>query len=253
MGDWAGILLVFLVLVTPYVMAAEAKGKWPIRRSFYWAVGAACIAFSITGSLAHEAHHDFIAHMKVHLLLGMAAPFFLVLAKPLTLLLRIIPVKAARGMMKLSKTRYAHLVGHPVTAALLNVCGLWLLYTTDLYMMMHMSMAIHYIVHVHIFLAGYLFTHALLSVDFHPHRGSWMMRSAILVLSIAAHNILAKWLYANPPHMATVGQAETGAQWMYYGGGVIELLIITLLCHEWYRGMQRGAGKKMEAGVSPAD
>ena len=80
-----------------------------------------------------------------------------------------------------------------------------------------------------------------------------MMRSAILVLSIAAHNILAKWLYANPPHMTTVGQAETGAQWMYYGGGVIELLIITLLCHEWYRGMQRGAGKKMEAGVSPAD
>ncbi|MGM9950331.1 MAG: cytochrome c oxidase assembly protein [Lysinibacillus sp.] len=249
MGDWVSILLVFLVIVTPYVMAAEAKGKWPIKRGLYWAIGAACIAFSITGSLAHEAHHHFVAHMMVHLLLGMAAPLFFVLAKPLTLLLRIMPVKTARGMMRLSKTRYARLVSHPITAALLNAGGLWLLYTTDLYMMMHMSMAVHYLVHLHIFLAGYLFTHALLSVDFNPHRASWMMRSVVLVLSIAAHNILAKWLYANPPHMATAWQAETGAQWMYYGGGVVELLIIILLCHEWYRAMQKGAGKKIEASV----
>ena len=253
MGDWAGILLVFLVIVIPYVMAAEAKGKWPIRRSFYWVIGAACIAFSITGSLAHEAHHNFVAHMKVHLLLGMVAPLFFVLAKPLTLLLRILPVKTARGMMRLSKTRYARLVSHPIVVALLNVGGLWLLYTTDLYMMMHTSMEIHYIVHLHIFLAGYLFTHALLSGDFHPHRASWIMRSVVLVLSIAAHNILAKWLYANPPHMATAGQAETGAQWMYYGGGAVELLIITLLCHEWYKGMQKESGKKIEVSVSSSD
>lgn len=247
--SWVSVLLVFILISAPYMIAAEAREKWPVRRSIYWLIGAGCIAFSITGSLANEAHHNFVAHMTVHLLLGMAAPLFLVLAKPVTLLLRILPVKTARGLMKLSKTRYARFMGHPVTASVLNIGGLWILYTTDLYMAMHMSMAVHYIVHLHIFLAGYLFTHVLLSIDFNPHRASWLFRSAALVLSIAAHNILAKWLYANPPHMTTAEQAEIGAQWMYYGGGVIELIIITLLCYEWYAGMQKGTKRNMEPGL----
>lgn len=249
MGDWGSILLVFILIAAPYVMAAEIKGGWPARRILYWVIGAGCIAFSITGSLAQEAHHYFVAHMTVHLLLGMAAPLFFVLAKPVTLLVRILPVKTARSMMKLSKTRYARFISHPFTATVLNIGGLWVLYTTDLYRAMHMSMVVHYIVHLHIFLAGYLFTHVLLSADFNPHRAPWLLRSGVLVLSIAAHNILAKWLYANPPYMATAEQAEIGAQWMYYGGGVIELIIITLLCYEWYRGMQKEAQRNVGASA----
>ncbi len=250
MGEWVSILLVFVSIVTPYIMAAEVKGKWPVRRIFYWAIGAGCMAFSITGTLAQEAHHHFVAHMIVHLLLGMAAPLFFVLAKPVTLLLRIMPVKTARGMMRLSKTRFARFINHPITAAVLNIGGLWVLYTTNLYMAMHMSLAVHYIVHLHIFLAGYLFTHVLLSVDFNPHRAPWLLRSGVLIFSIAAHNILAKWLYANPPHMTTAGQAEAGAKWMYYGGGVVELIIISLLCYEWYTNMQKEAKRNMEASAS---
>lgn len=249
MGDWVSTLLVFILIAAPYAMAAEITGKWPVKRILYWLLGAVCITFSITGSLAHEAHHNFVSHMTVHLLLGMAAPLFFVLAKPVTLLLRIMPVKLARGMMRLSKTNYARFIGHPITASLLNIGGLWLLYTTDLYMAMHMSMAVHYVVHLHIFLAGYLFTHVLLSMDFNPHRASWSLRSVVLVLSIAAHNILAKWLYANPPHMVTAEQAETGAQWMYYGGGVIELIIITFLCYEWYMAIQKETKRNIQASL----
>ena len=249
MEDWISTLLVTVFITAPYIMAAVISDNWPVRRSLFWLLGAVCIAFAMTGSLAHEAHHNFLAHMTVHLLVGMAAPLFFVLAKPMTLLVRVLPVKAARGVMRLSKTHYARFISHPITAALLNIGGLWLLYTTDLYMAMHMSMTVHYLVHLHIFLAGYLFTHVLLSIDFNPHRAPWMMRSVVLILSIAAHNILAKWIYANPPHMTTAEQAELGAQWMYYGGAVIELAIISFLCYEWYTAMQKSAKRDMEAHV----
>lgn len=215
----------------------------------YWLIGAACIAFSITGSLAHEAHHNFTAHMMVHLLLGMIAPLFFVLAKPVTLLVRTLPITVARRLMRFFKMPYIRLIGHPITAALFNIGGLWLLYTTDLYEMMHTSVFVHYVIHLHIFLAGYVFTHVILCIDFYPHRASWRLRAIVLILAIAGHNILAKWIYANPLQMVSQQQAETGAMWMYYGGGIIELAIIILLCYEQYQSAQKGIKRNVEVTV----
>ena len=82
---------------------------------------------------------------------------------------------------------------------MLSVGGLWLLYTTGLYPAMHHHPGLHVLVHAHMFLAGYLFTAAMVSVDPMPHRRSFPHRSLVLVLALAAHDILAKYLYAHPP------------------------------------------------------
>ena len=240
---------VFLLIGALYIIPLLVNKKWPKTLLVYWLIGAACIAFSVTGSLAHEAHHNFIAHMIVHLLLGMIAPLFFVLAKPVTLFVRTLPTAAARRLMRFFKIPNIRLIAHPITASLLNVGGLWLLYTTDLYAMMHTSIFVHYVVHVHIFLAGYVFTHVILSIDFYPHRASWMMRAIVLIVAIAAHNILAKWIYANPLQMITGQQAETGAMWMYYGGGIIEVAIIILLCYEQYERAQKEMKRNVEVTV----
>jgi len=90
-------------------------------------------------------------------------------------------------------------------------------------------------VHAHLFIAGYLFTAAVISVDPMPHRRSFRHRSAVLVLALAAHDILAKYLYAHPPDGVPVPAAETGAMVMYYGGDAVDVAILVVLGAHWYR------------------
>jgi putative membrane protein len=173
--------------------------------------------------------------MVVHLLLGMVAPLLLTLAAPITVLLRALPVPRARQVSHLLSTRPVRVLTEPVVAALLNVGGMWLLYTTPLYPAMHHHPIVFAVVHLHLFAAGCLFTVAIVSRDPMPHRRSHAHRALVLVLALAAHDILAKYLYAHPPLQVDATSAETGAMIMYYGGDAVELVLIWLLCASWYR------------------
>jgi len=44
--------------------------------------------------------------------------------------------------------------------------------------------------------------------------------------AIAAHNVLAKMLHAQPPTGVPAEQAMVGAPIMYYGGAVVEIAIL---------------------------
>lgn len=221
--------IVFLCISVPYLIATKKVENWSLLQWVFWLLGAICVSFAITGPLMHHAHHHFFSHMVIHLLLGMAAPLFFVLAKPATLFLRALPTFIARRVTKFMRSKVIQFICHPVTAGILNIGGLWLLYTTDLWTLMQTSAVAHFVIHLHVFLAGYLFIYVILHVDFMPHRASWTMRVGTLIVAIAGHNILAKWLYATFP------QGESGALLMYYGGGVIEIGLIIILCMEWYR------------------
>lgn len=82
-------------------------------------------------------------HMLVHLLLGMLAPLLMALAAPMTLLLRTLSVSSARVLSRVLSSRPLRLLTHPVIASFLNLGGLWLLYTTDLYSLMHENILLH--------------------------------------------------------------------------------------------------------------
>ena len=100
--------------------------------------------------------------------------------------------------------------------------------------MTHTSVLLHGVVHAHIFLAGYVFTAALVGVDPDPHRATVPVRAAVLVVFIAAHSVLAKWLYAHPPAGVEAVDGQAGAQLMYYGGDVVDVTLIVLLLGGWY-------------------
>ena len=151
---------------------------------------------------------------------------------------------AARGVSRLLAGNPARFVTEPSVAAVLSVGGLWVLYLTDLYPAMHHDPVVHVVVHVHLFVAGYLFTIAMVSVDPLPHRRSDLHRAVVLILALAAHDILAKYLYAHPPIGVAAADAETGAMVMYYGGDAVDVAIMVLLCARWYRiaGRRQGVG-----------
>lgn len=130
-------------------------------------------------------------------------------------------------------------IRHPIIASILNVGGLWLLYTTSLFNMMHEYILLYVFIHLHIFLAGYLFTIAFIYIDPTPHPYSYIFRSLTLVVALAAHAILAKFIFANPPLHVPSTEAELGAKIMYYGGDAIEILLVYILFYQWFKSTRK--------------
>ncbi|MDT8861206.1 cytochrome c oxidase assembly protein [Alkalihalobacillus sp. MEB130] len=229
----------FLIGLVVYVIAVITSNRkyapWPHYRTLFWIIGSVCAIMAVCGPLAERAHVDFTAHMFGHLLLGMLAPLLMVLAAPMTVLLRSLNVRTARKLTKLLKGTFVRVITDPVVASILNIGGLWLLYTTNLYASMHDHMVLHLFIHFHVFLAGYVFTVSMIYIDPTPHRTSYVYRSIVLVIALAGHGILSKFIYANPPYGVPANQAESGAILMYYGGDAIDVVIIFILCWQWYK------------------
>ncbi|MDV7999945.1 cytochrome c oxidase assembly protein [Rhodococcus sp. IEGM 1408] len=226
------------------------RGPWPRHRIALWAAGLSCVGAAWLGPLAEAARTDFTAHMAGHLLLGMLGPLLLVCAAPVTLALRTLQLHHARVLSRVLRSPFARAVTHPVVATVLNVGGVWVLYGTGLYALMHQSMALHVLVHAHVLLAGVAFTVAIVGPDPNPHRAGFGTRAAVLVVFIAAHSILGRWLYGHPPAGVDPADARAGAQLMFYGGELIDLALLTLLFAGWYPGTRRQRRPRVPAHAS---
>lgn len=233
------LALPFIVAFIGYILAVVISNRkykpWPIYRIICWSFGSFFAIIAVLGPLATRAHIDFTAHMFGHLFLGMLAPLLIALAAPMTLILRTLSVPLARKLSKILKSKLAQIFTNPAVASFLNIGGLWLLYTTNLYSLMHQNILLHLLVHFHVFLAGYLFTISMIYIDPVSHRTSFLYRSIIFILALAGHEILSKYLYAHPPNGVPITEAEIGSMLMYYGGDIIDIVLIFILCLQWFR------------------
>ncbi|MCM3694737.1 cytochrome c oxidase assembly protein [Neobacillus niacini] len=231
--------LPFVLAILIYFLLAlfsnRRHKRWPFIRYVCWILGVLCAAAALIGPIATLAHENFTAHMVGHLFLGMLAPLLFVHAAPMTLLMRTLRVGSARRLSRILKSLPVSIYCNPVVASILNIGGLWVLYTTELYAAMQDNFLLHILVHTHVFLAGYLYTISILYIEPVPHRYSFVFRTVVLILSLAAHGILSKYIYAHPPVGVLREQAESGGMMMYYGGDLVELVLIFLFCQQWYK------------------
>lgn len=212
----------------------ERLRKWPKMRIVSWISGVILSTSALVGPLAALSHGNFLWHMAGHLLVGMLGPLLLALGAPVTLLLRTLPIPRARQMSRLLRSRLAGFYVHPVTASVLNIGGLWLLYTTGLFEAMHHHVWLYVLIHIHVLAAGYLFTVSMLAIDPLSRRFSYTYRTVVFILVLAGHGILSKFLYAYPPNGVPVEEARAGAMLMYYGGDAVDIVMIALLMRDWY-------------------
>ncbi|WP_250292189.1 cytochrome c oxidase assembly protein [Streptomyces atroolivaceus] len=227
---------------------------WPRWRGVSFTAGSAAVAWAAAGPVPGG---PFTAHMTQHLILGMTAPLLLVLARPLTLALRILsPGVARRGLLALAHSRPADWLTFPPLAALLDLGGLWLLYRTELFSAMQHRPLLHAVVHAHVMAAGLLFTFAVCRLD--PVRRRWglLLRGTTLLAAGAAHAVLAKSLYGAPPPGTAFRAADlhTGSQVMYYGGDLVEAALATVLAASWYQftgRVQMQRRRRADAGRRP--
>ncbi|KRF03395.1 hypothetical protein ASG89_23445 [Paenibacillus sp. Soil766] len=233
------LILLGLSALIFYLYAAKKSSrtfrKWPVARVIYWFLGIFCAVLPIAGPLAHLAYMNFTAHMLGHLLLGMMAPLFIALAAPVTLGLRTLPLQSSRRLARILRSLPFRIVSDPFAASALNIGGLYILYTTDLFSSMHHSSVLFLFVHLHIFSAGYLFTTSIIYIDKPSHRTSFVYRSIAFVSSMAAHGMLSKYLYANSLDGISAVQVEIGAKLMYYGGDAIDMVILVIFFSQWLK------------------
>lgn len=220
-------LLVPVLLAVAYLLA---PGRRPARTAA-WLAGCAVLAVALSPAIPDDPP----GHMLRHLLLGMVAPLGLVLGAPVTLLLRASPVRWRRAVAAALRSRVVHVLGHPGTAAVLSVGGL--------YVALLLPLPEHPLLHLHYVAAGYLFAWSMAGPDPAPRRPRLATRVTVLVLAAAAHAVLAKIGYAT----ATTDAERAAALLMYYGGDLAELLLAVALFAAWYRG---SAGFRRRSGVS---
>ncbi|MCC3270672.1 cytochrome c oxidase assembly protein [Arthrobacter gengyunqii] len=235
-----GVELLFLIPAAAAVAAYWAgtlsarSRQWPLHRAVLFTFGTAAVLAAVLDPLATRSHEDFAALGIAHLLAGMLGPLMLVLSRPISLALRTLDVVPARRLSGVLRSRPLRVLTFPVTAAVLNIGGMVLMFRTGLFTAMQESAPVHWLVTFHLVAAGYLYTAVLVGRDPMPHRAGFRLRAAVLILSAAAHNILAKTLYADPPPGVLPADGQAGALVLYYGGGVVEIVIIFLLCRQWY-------------------
>ena len=228
-------ILALILYILAAVLSSRSYKRWPLYRTICWTFGVLFAVIAVAGPLANRSDTDFTAHMLGHLLLGMLAPLLMVIAAPMTLVLRTLSIPLARRLTRNLKSCPSRIMTHPIVASFLNLGGLWLLYTTDLYSLVHENILFHLLMHFHVFIAGYLFTVSIIYIDPLPHRISFLYRSIVLIFFLASHGILSKFIYAHPPTGVPLEQAKLGGMIMFYGGDAIDIIVIFILCLHWYR------------------
>jgi putative membrane protein len=127
---------------------------------------------------------------------------------------------------------------HRVTALLLSVGGLTVLYLTPLHEATAHHRTLHGLVELHFLLSGYLFAWVIAGPDPAARRPSVPGRLVVLGVAVAAHAILSQLMCAGVYVQVSgpVAQRLGAATLMYYGGDLAEPLLAVALVSAWRPG-----------------
>ncbi|MFF5372643.1 cytochrome c oxidase assembly protein [Streptomyces sp. NPDC013187] len=227
---------------------------WSRWRTGFFLGGIVLLGVALLPPVAPYAHEDFRGHMAQHLLIGMYAPLALVLAAPVTLLLRTLPASRGRRLTAVLHSPPARVIAHPAVALALSTGSLVALYFTPLYNATTTGPAAHWLLHAHFLLSGCLFAHAIAGPDPAPARPGVRARLVCLGVAIAAHAVISQLMYAGfrVDIHAPVDQVQGGAEIMYYGGDLAELLLAAALVATWRPEPRRATSRGGWRRVVPA-
>ncbi|MFF6877406.1 cytochrome c oxidase assembly protein [Streptomyces sp. NPDC012474] len=258
--DWLPPALVLLAAAVGYLLLVRRAHHrnpalgWSRWRTGFFLGGILLLGVALLPPVAPFAHEDFRGHMAQHLLIGMYAPLALVLAAPVTLLLRTLPPPRGRRLTAVLHSLPARVIAHPAPALVLSTGSLVVLYFTPLYNATTTSPAAHWLLHAHFLLSGCLFAYAIAGPDPAPSRPGARARLVYLGVAIAAHAVISQVMYGGfwVDIHAPVDQVQGGAEVMYYGGDLAELLLAAALVATWRPEPRCATGRGARRGVVPA-
>ncbi|WP_130416945.1 cytochrome c oxidase assembly protein [Xylanimonas ulmi] len=214
-----------VVVYLTWVRRLARRGdRWPVGRTIAWCLGVAVVAWDTNGGPTIYGEVLFSAHMVQHMVLALLVPLLLVLAAPITLLLRAVPGRrdGSRGprewVLGFVHSRWGRTVSQPLIAGLVFVAGMIVFYYTPLFDWSLRSHVGHVWMVVHFTLAGYLFANALIGIDPGPSRPPYPQRIILLFATMAFHAFFGVALMSQTTLLAADWFGNMGRAW---GGSAI--------------------------------
>jgi len=169
-------LPVILMAVVYWKAADRVDGRHPQNpvprwRRWAWLAGLAIIVLAIASPISFYDTTLFSVHMVQHLLLTMLAAPLLVLAAPITLLLRVAtPEARQRWILPVLQSRVVRVISHPFVAWGLFAAVMWFSHFSPLFDAALENESLHRLEHLLYLGAGVLFWWPVVGADPSPHR-----------------------------------------------------------------------------------
>jgi putative membrane protein len=215
------LLLAGVALAVGVRRLGRRGDRWPWPRTASAAAGLVLLAAGLLPPVAGDER----LHVLQHLLVAMVAPVLLALGAPVTLALRAVRTPTRRWLLALLASRFVRVISWPPVVVALDVGGLCAVYLTGLGEHAEHVPWLHALMHVHMIAAGCLLAWLVVGVDPMPRPGV-VGRLGVVVVAGAAHDVLAKLLYARG--------WGSDAELMFYGGTAVDVALAVVVMTQWY-------------------
>ncbi len=192
------IWVMFALITTWWYLAGVRRmmrrgDHWPISRTLNWIFAMAVLVYATGGGVAVYGEYLFSVHMIGHMLLTMMVPISIVLAAPVTLIMRAVQPRHDGSMggrewvLGIVHSRWVSIVGHPLIATTVFALSLIVFYYSTLLSWATTTHLGHEWMVVHFLVGGYLFIQALIGIDPTPHRTPYPVRFILLMGTMVFH------------------------------------------------------------------
>jgi cytochrome c oxidase assembly factor CtaG len=193
------------------VNAAHPANPVPFDRPVFFLVGLACIGVALLSGIERYDTELFSVHMVQHMLLVFGAAPAIVLAAPITLVLRVAtPAVRARWILPVLRSRIVKVIAHPLVAWLLFTAVMWGSHVSPLFDAALEDPLLHDIEHALYLGTALLFWWPVVGRDPSPWRLPYPARVFYLALQMPLNSLLGVAILFSEqvlyPHYATTGR-----------------------------------------------
>lgn len=235
------------------VNAAHPSNPVPPLRTAAFLGGLWTIAVALLSGIERYDTVLFSVHMVQHILLTLVAPPLIVLAAPITLLLRLArPEARRRWILPVLHSRVLRALTFPVVAWVLFAGVMWATHFSPVFDLALEDPLVHQLEHAVYLATGLLFWWPAVGLDPAPWRMSHPVRALYTFLQMPQNTFLAVALLSAPaplyPHYATLTRSwgpsaladqQTAAGIMWFVGDLLFLAAILGLVVAWMRHEER--------------
>jgi putative copper resistance protein D len=225
----------------------------PRWRLWSWLAGLGAIILALASPIEFYDTTLFSVHMVQHLLLSFVAAPLLVLAAPITLLLRwVSPEARRRWVLPVLESRPVRFISHPLVAWILFAGVMWFSHFSPLFDAALDDFTLHRLEHALFLGSALLFWWPVIGADPSPHRMTFPARILYLALGMPLSSLLGLVIFSARtvlyPHYEDLirdwgptpleDQALAGGI-MWVGGDAAFVLALVLTVAAWLRHEER--------------